>query len=65
MFNRGNVVFDWFMSSDCGCGDCKRVREHAASLLPIKFLEAASNKPLRISGLVGSIVAAFLVGKKQ
>ena len=53
------------MSVGCGCKDCRRVREHVASLLPIKFLEAASNKPLRIYGLVGSIATVFLVGKKQ
>lgn len=39
------------MSSDCGCKDCKRVREHVASLLPFKVLEAAEGKPLRISGI--------------
>lgn len=40
------------MSQDgCGCKDCKRVREHVASLLPIKVLEAASGKPLRIFGV--------------
>jgi len=30
---------------------CKRVREHLASLLPFKVLEAASDKLLRISGV--------------
>ena len=34
-----------------GCKDCKRVREHVASLLPFKVLEAAAGKPLRISGV--------------
>ena len=33
------------------CNGCGRVREHVASLLPIKVLEAASDKPLRISGV--------------
>ena len=39
------------MSQGCGCKDCKRVREHVASLLPFKVLEAAAGKPLRISGV--------------
>jgi hypothetical protein len=39
------------MSSDCGCKNCKRVREHVASLLPFKVLEAVVGKPLRISGV--------------
>jgi hypothetical protein len=42
------------MAGSCGCGeckDCKRVREHVASLLPIRVLEAVVNKPLRISGV--------------
>jgi hypothetical protein len=43
--------FDWFMSSDCGCRDCKRVREHVAWLLPFKVLEAVAGKPLRIAGV--------------
>ena len=34
-----------------GCKDCKRVREHVASLLPFRVLEAAVGKPLRISGV--------------
>ena len=34
-----------------GCKDCKRVREHVASLLPFKVLEAVAGKPLRISGV--------------
>jgi hypothetical protein len=34
-----------------GCKDCKRVREHVASLLPFKILEAMSDKPLRIRGV--------------
>ena len=39
------------MSKTC-CGDCKgKLREHVASLLPFKVLEAASGKPLRISGV--------------
>ena len=39
------------MSQTC-CRDCKgKIREHVASLLPFKFLEAASGKPLRISGV--------------
>jgi hypothetical protein len=33
------------------CKDCKRVREHVASLLPFRVLEAAAGKPLRISGV--------------
>lgn len=44
--------------------ECKRVCEHVVSLLLIKTLEAAEGKPLRIFGLVGSIVTAFLSGKK-
>jgi hypothetical protein len=40
------------MSQDgCGCKDCKRVREHVASLLPFKVLESAADKPLRIGGV--------------
>lgn len=38
------------MSQTC-CRDCKRVREHVASLLPFKVLETAVGKPLRISGV--------------
>jgi len=38
------------MSQTC-CKDCKRVREHIASLLPFRVLEAAAGKPLRISGV--------------
>jgi len=39
------------MSQTC-CRDCKgKVREHVASLLPFRVLEAASGKPLRISGV--------------
>ena len=39
------------MSQTC-CRDCKgKIREHVASLLPFKVLEAASGKPLRISGV--------------
>ena len=34
-----------------GCKDCKRVREHVASLLPFRVLEAVAGKPLRISGV--------------
>jgi hypothetical protein len=34
-----------------GCKDCKRFREHVASLLPFKVLEAMSDKPLRIRGV--------------
>ena len=47
-----------------GCGDKSIVCEHVASLLPIKVLEAILDKPLRIYGLVGRFVRAFLVGKK-
>jgi hypothetical protein len=39
------------MSGSCSCKDCKRVREHVASLLPIKVLESAANQPLRIAGI--------------
>ncbi|MCW3994956.1 MAG: hypothetical protein NWE98_02250, partial [Candidatus Bathyarchaeota archaeon] len=40
------------MSQDnAGCKDCKRVREHVASLLPFKILEAMTDKPLRIRGV--------------
>jgi hypothetical protein len=40
------------MSQDnSGCKDCKRFREHVASLLPFKVLEAMSDKPLRIRGV--------------
>jgi hypothetical protein len=39
------------MSQTC-CRDCKgKIREHVASLLPFKILEAALGKPLRISGV--------------
>jgi hypothetical protein len=50
---RLRIVFgDLAMSQDgCGCKDCKRVREHAASFLPFKVLEAMSDKPLRIRGV--------------
>jgi hypothetical protein len=34
-----------------GCKDCKRFREHVASLLPFKILEAMSDKHLRIRGV--------------
>jgi hypothetical protein len=37
----------------CGiCKDCKRVRERIASGLPVRILEAAVGKPLRIAGVV-------------
>ena len=40
------------MSEDgVGCKDCKRVREHVASLLPFKIVEAMAGKPLRIGGI--------------
>jgi hypothetical protein len=40
------------MSEDgVGCKDCKRVREHVASLLPFKVVESAADKPLRIGGI--------------
>ncbi len=42
------------MAGSCGCGDCKdcrRVREHVASLLPFRVVEAAAGAPLRISGV--------------
>jgi hypothetical protein len=39
------------MSRDCGCIDCKRIREHVALLLPFKIYESAADKPLRISGV--------------
>jgi hypothetical protein len=39
------------MSQTC-CRDCKgKIREHIASILPFRVLEAASDKPLRISGV--------------
>ncbi len=39
------------MSQTC-CKDCKgKIREHIASILPFRVLEAASDKPLRISGV--------------
>jgi hypothetical protein len=45
-------VGDLGMSQDgVGCKDCKRFREHVASLLPFKVLEAMSDKPLRIRGV--------------
>ncbi len=34
-----------------GCKDCKRVREHLASLLPFKIIEAMEGNPLRIGGV--------------
>lgn len=34
-----------------GCTGCKHVREHVASLLPFKVLEAVTGKPLRIGGV--------------
>jgi hypothetical protein len=43
------------MAGNCGCGDCKdckRVREHIASVLPVRILEAAAaGKSLRIAGV--------------
>lgn len=42
------------MAGSCGCGDCKdckRVREHVASLLPFRVIEAVVGKPLRIAGV--------------
>ena len=39
------------MSSDCGCKNCKKIREHVSSLLPFKILEAIADKPLRIAGV--------------
>jgi hypothetical protein len=40
------------MSEDgVGCKDCKRVREHIASLLPFTVLEAMSGKHLHIRGI--------------
>jgi hypothetical protein len=40
------------MSQDnCGCKDCKRVREHLDSLLPFTVVEAMSGKPLCIRGV--------------
>jgi hypothetical protein len=39
------------MSNDCGCKNCRKIREHVASLLPFKVLEAVANKPLRIAGV--------------
>jgi hypothetical protein len=39
------------MSKTC-CSDCKgKIREHVASILPFKILEAALGAPLRISGV--------------
>lgn len=41
------------MSEDgVGCKDCKRVRDHVASLLPFKVIESIEGKPLRIGGVV-------------
>ncbi len=40
------------MSQDgVGCKDCKRVREHVASLLPFRVIESTQSKPLRIGGV--------------
>ena len=39
------------MSSDCGCKNCKKIREHVSSFLPFKILEAIADKPLRIAGV--------------
>ena len=40
------------MSQDgVGCKECKRLREHVASLLPFTVLEAMSGKPLSIKGV--------------
>ena len=40
------------MSQDgVGCKECKRLREHVASLLPFTVLEAMSGKPLQIRGV--------------
>lgn len=39
---------------DSACADwmdCKRIREHVASLLPFKVIEAKSDRPLRIRGV--------------
>lgn len=48
----GLFLGDLAMSQDgYGCKDCKRVREHVASLLPFTVMEAMSDKPLRIRGV--------------
>jgi hypothetical protein len=39
------------MSNDCGCKNCRKVREHVASLLPFRLLESVVGKPLRIGGI--------------
>jgi hypothetical protein len=39
------------MSDGCGCKDCKRIREHVASLLPFRVIESAPDQPLRIGGI--------------
>jgi hypothetical protein len=37
--------------SSSGCKECKRIREHVASVLPFNVVEAVSDKPLRIRGV--------------
>jgi hypothetical protein len=38
-----------------GCKDCKRFREHLASILPFKVLESVADKPLRIGGVAMAV----------
>ena len=51
MLSLWNMVSAGCMAANCGCKDCKHVREHVASLLPFKVLEAAAGKPLKIGGV--------------
>ncbi len=46
------LVLRLVMSQDgAGCKECKRLREHVASLLPFKVLKGVSGKPLSIRGV--------------
>lgn len=35
-----------------GCKECKRVKEHLASLLPFRVIESSADRPLCIDGIV-------------
>ena len=43
------------MPIKCDCKNCKQVKEHVASFLPFKVLEATKGKPLRISSVAMAI----------
>jgi hypothetical protein len=41
----------WLKVSEEKCGNCKRVKEHVATVLPFQVLEKITDKPLRIRGV--------------